>query len=50
MARKGAAPEAMLRFGVICGSATAAHPGTELFTRSEVDVEPLDLQVTTLGI
>ena len=24
--------------------------GTELFTRSEVDVEPLDLQVTTLGI
>jgi 6-phosphofructokinase 2 len=50
MARKDAAPQAMLRFGVICGSATAAHPGTELFTRSEVDVEPLDLQVTTLGI
>jgi 6-phosphofructokinase 2 len=50
MARKGETPQAMLRFGVICGSATAAHPGTELFTRSEVDVDPVDLQVTSLDI
>ena len=50
MARKRETTQTMLRFGVICGSATAAHPGTELFTRSEVDVEPVDLQVNALNI
>jgi 6-phosphofructokinase 2 len=40
----------MLRFGVICGSATASHPGTELFSRDELETNPNDLEVTTLDI
>ena len=40
----------MLRFGVICGSATASHPGTELFTRDELETESNDLEVTTLDV
>ncbi|MDH5571624.1 MAG: 1-phosphofructokinase family hexose kinase [Gammaproteobacteria bacterium] len=40
----------MLRFGVICGSATAAHPGTELFRRDELENESFNIEVTTLDI
>jgi 6-phosphofructokinase 2 len=43
-------PQQMLRFGVICGSATAGHPGTELFTRDEIDIEDVELEVTALDI
>ena len=42
--------EEMLRFGIICGSATASHPGTELFTRAEVDDVDYDLELRSLGI
>jgi 6-phosphofructokinase 2 len=43
-------PQEMLRFGVICGSATASHPGTELFNRTEVEMTEHDLSLTTLDI
>ena len=49
-ARKGDTPEAMLRFGVICGSATASHPGTELFTRDDLNAELMDVPVNSLNI
>jgi 6-phosphofructokinase 2 len=49
-ARRGQEPQAMLRFGVICGSATAAHPGTELFTRAEVEAEPASIEITRLDV
>jgi len=48
--RDGASPEAMLRLGVMCGSSTAAHPGTELFTRGELDADLMNLQVRRLDI
>jgi 6-phosphofructokinase 2 len=48
--RRGETPEAMLRFGVICGSATASHPGTELFARTDLDVEFPDIEVTRLDL
>ncbi|HAJ92951.1 MAG TPA: carbohydrate kinase [Gammaproteobacteria bacterium] len=48
--REGASSEDMLRLGVMCGSSTAAHPGTELFTRGELDEGLMDLQVTCLDI
>ena len=49
-AARGEAAQAMLRLGVLCGSATAGRPGTELF--SHADIEPLSarLQLTTLDI
>ena len=40
----------MLRFGVVCGSATASHPGTELFGRTEVEETEYDLTLTELAI
>lgn len=43
-------PEEMLRFGIICGSATASHPGTELFSQSEVIREYDDIEVISLDI
>lgn len=43
-------PQQMLRFGVICGSATASHPGTELFKRDELETESIDLEVTALDV
>jgi 6-phosphofructokinase 2 len=50
-ARRGEAPPLMLRFAVACGSATASHPGTELFTRADLgDTELPDMEVTTLDI
>lgn len=42
--------EEILRFGIVCGSATASHPGTELFTRSEVEELQQDLQLSQLDI
>lgn len=48
--RNGGSPEDMLRLGVMCGSSTAAHPGTELFTREELDADLLNLQVSHLDI
>ena len=41
---------AMLRLGVICGSATAAHPGTLLFTPEEVEQPGYELELTALNI
>jgi 6-phosphofructokinase 2 len=49
-AHQGHGVEEMLRFGVICGSATASHPGTALFTREEVEEASYDLQLASLGI
>lgn len=48
--RNGGSPEDMLRLGVMCGSSSAAHPGTELFTRDELDEGLTDLQVSRLDI
>lgn len=48
-AQKGDSTQDMLRFGVVCGSATASHPGTELFFRDELDALS-DLAVTRLDI
>jgi 6-phosphofructokinase 2 len=41
---------AMLRLGVVCGSATAAHPGTLLFTPEEVEQSSYELELTALNI
>ncbi len=49
-ALKGEAPQQMLRFGVICGSATASHPGTELFCREDLDAESMNIEVTQLDV
>jgi len=49
-AYRGEAPQAMLRLGVICGSATASHPGTELFTRGEVQDASYEMELTSLDI
>ncbi len=35
-ARRGDDGREMLRLGVLCGSATATHPGTELFSRDDI--------------
>lgn len=40
----------MLQLGVVCGSATAGHPGTELFSREEIAQLKSRLQVTALDI
>jgi 6-phosphofructokinase 2 len=47
---RNATPQEMLRLGVICGSATASHPGTELFARSEIEQVEYDLEVQELGV
>ena len=49
-ASQGQGVEDMLRFGVICGSATASHPGTALFTREEVEEASYDLKMRSLDI
>jgi 6-phosphofructokinase 2 len=48
--RRGEPSQDMLRFGVICGSATASHPGTELFTRSDLTGELMDITVSPLDV
>jgi fructose-1-phosphate kinase PfkB-like protein len=40
----------MLKLGVACGSATAAHPGTELFSLAELEPLVGRLEVTPLDI
>jgi len=40
----------MLRLGVTCGSATASHPGTELFTRAEIEASDYELEVRMLDL
>ncbi|MGB5518137.1 MAG: hexose kinase [Gammaproteobacteria bacterium] len=47
-ALNGESTAPMLRFGVVCGSATASHPGTELFSREELDSPTMDVEVTKL--
>jgi 6-phosphofructokinase 2 len=47
---RGETAEQMLRFGVICGSATASHPGTELFSRDDIDAVSMDVDVKHLDI
>jgi 6-phosphofructokinase 2 len=47
---RGGGSEDMLRLGVICGSATASHQGTELFAREEVEQSSHDLEITKLDI
>lgn len=42
--------EEMLRFGIACGSATASHPGTGLFTREEFENNEYELEVNALDI
>jgi 6-phosphofructokinase 2 len=49
-ARRGEDPRSMLRLAVICGSATAAHAGTELFRRAEVDEASYELELVTLDV
>jgi 6-phosphofructokinase 2 len=40
----------MLQFGIKCASATASHPGTELFTREDLESDFMDTEVTTLDL
>lgn len=47
---RGEDAQAMLRLGVLCGSATAAHPGTELFSREDVEGYAGQLELSTLDI
>ncbi len=49
-ARNGETSEPMLRLGVCCASATASHPGTELFSRDELDTLAADVEVMPLDI
>ena len=49
-AARGEDTESMLRLGVICGSATASHAGTDLFTREEVEESAYDLEIRALDI
>jgi 6-phosphofructokinase 2 len=42
--------EEILRFGIVCGSATASHPGTELFKRDQVEEMENDLELNQLDI
>ncbi len=42
--------EETLRLGIICASATASHPGTELFDYAEVTKEYEEMEVITLDI
>ena len=49
-ARRGEDAQAMLRLGVLCGSATAMYPGTELFRREDFDSLASQLEMTVLDI
>jgi len=48
-AHRGESPQEILRRGVICGSATASHPGTGLFTWEEVEETSYDLELRSLS-
>ena len=47
---RGEDAAAMLRLGVMCGSATAGHPGTELFRLDEIAQLGDRVEVTTLDV
>jgi len=47
---RGEDAQAMLRLGLVCGSATAAHPGTALFSYDEIESLSARVQVSTLDI
>lgn len=49
-AHKGETPQQMLRLGVICASATSSHPGTELFSREDLEAVTMDVEVTQLDV
>jgi 6-phosphofructokinase 2 len=49
-AARGEDAQSMLRLGVVCGSATAGHPGTELFGTGEVEPLSARVRVTALDI
>jgi 6-phosphofructokinase 2 len=49
-ASRGESAAAMLRLGVLCGSATAGHPGTELFRLEEIEQLADRAEVTTLDV
>jgi 6-phosphofructokinase 2 len=49
-ASRGEDTRAMLRLGVLCGSATATHPGTELFKREDFEGLANRLELTVLDI
>lgn len=49
-ARNGETSRQMLRLGVSCGSATASHPGTELFNREELEAVSMNVEVSQLDI
>lgn len=49
-AARGANAQDMLRLGVACGSATAAHAGTELFSSAELEPLIARLEVTALDV
>ena len=49
-ALNGESSAQMLRFGVVCASATASHPGTELFSRDELDTAKMDVEVTRVDV
>ncbi|MDJ0807610.1 MAG: 1-phosphofructokinase family hexose kinase [Gammaproteobacteria bacterium] len=40
----------MLRFGIMCGSATASYPGTCLFKRNELETMDFDVELNQLDI
>ncbi len=42
--------EEMLRFGIVCGSATASYPGTCLFKRADIEETEYDLVLRSLDI
>jgi 6-phosphofructokinase 2 len=49
-ALNGETPQQMLRLGVSCGSATASHPGTELFSRDELEAVIATVEVKQLDV
>lgn len=48
--RRGEPSQTMLQFGVVCGSATAAHPGTELFSRNDLNGDHMAVVITPLDV
>jgi 6-phosphofructokinase 2 len=47
-ALKGESTEQMLRFGILCASATASQPGTGLFKREDLRFENFEIEATVL--
>ena len=45
---KGETSQEMLRFGIMCASATASLPGTELFKASALESWDIDIEITAL--